>query len=117
MDEPFDTAEAAWLWTLSALIARRDGTRSPRSTQSRPCTPDDVVKCLQALYLRRRIGLAHARVLRRWGELGIAPSRVDLRDLAARRLWDQALTALEPDLMARGIVCRQGDRSRTLRGR
>ena len=40
----------------------------------RPCDPDDVVKCLDGLYRQQRITLAHARILRIWGERQIAPS-------------------------------------------
>src|ERR1700744_890110 len=74
--QPFDDAEQAWLWTMAALIARRDGARysANKGTVVRPCDPDDVVKCLDALYQQRRISLAHARILRRWGERQMPPS-------------------------------------------
>ena len=75
--QPFDRAEAAWLWTMAALIARREGARysANKGLVGRPCDPDDVVKCLDALYRQRRIDLGHARVLRIWGERQIAPSQ------------------------------------------
>jgi hypothetical protein len=103
-DEPFESAEAAWLWTMSSLIGRRDGTGSGHSAISRPCTPDDVVVALERLYRTGRVRPIHATVLRRWGEQGYAPSHADLRDAPDRQIWDQALVALEPELMARGIV-------------
>ena len=64
---PFRSAEEAWLWTMAALQARRDGARytANRGLVSRPCEPDDVIRCLDALYRRRRIDLA-----RRW--IGLA---------------------------------------------
>ncbi|MBX9595999.1 MAG: hypothetical protein K2X46_16670, partial [Roseomonas sp.] len=73
---PFGTAEEAWLWTMAALVARRDGARigAGRGKVQRPCEPDDVVKCLDRLYRQRRISLDHVRVLRSWGERGTPPS-------------------------------------------
>jgi hypothetical protein len=74
--EPFRSAEEAWHWTMAALVARREGARfSGRSGKiPRPCEPDDVIKCLDTLYRRRRIDLAHARILRIWGERQSAPN-------------------------------------------
>ena len=48
---PFASAQEAWLWTMAALIARREGARysANKGTMSRPCDPDDVVRCLDAL--------------------------------------------------------------------
>jgi len=73
--EPFRSAEEAWFWTMAALMARREGARytANRGRFSRPCEPDDVVKCLDALYRRRRIDLVHARILRIWGERQAEP--------------------------------------------
>ena len=65
--EPFRSAEQAWFWTMGALMARRDGSRSDGPRTLRPCDPDDVVKCLDQLYRRRRIDLVHARILRNLG--------------------------------------------------
>ena len=74
--EPFRDAEGAWLWTMAALMARREGARytANQGHVARPCEPDDVVKCLDALYRRRRIDLVHARILRIWGERQVAPN-------------------------------------------
>ena len=49
--EPFKSAEEAWLWTMAALMARREGARytANQGKVSRPCEPDDVVKCLDGL--------------------------------------------------------------------
>jgi hypothetical protein len=73
--QPFDSAEAVWLWTMAALIVRREGARytANEGAVTRPCDPDDVVKCLDALYRQKRITLSHARVLRIWGERQMAP--------------------------------------------
>ena len=61
--EPFRDAEEAWLWTMAALMARREGARytANQGRVVRPCEPDDVVKCLDGLYRQRRIDLVHAR--------------------------------------------------------
>ncbi len=104
--QPFRSAEDAWLWTMAAMIARREGARytANKGLISRPCDPDDVVKCLDGLYRQKRIGLAHARVLRIWGERQMAPSvavAVERNDYA---LWVEALERLEWPLRIKGIV-------------
>jgi hypothetical protein len=104
--QPFHSAEEAWLWTMMALIARRQGARysAGKGLVSRPCDPDDVVKCLDNLYRRRRIDLAHARVLRIWGERQITPSMVVAAERVDCRLWKEALERLEWPLRVKGIV-------------
>jgi hypothetical protein len=103
---PFANAEEAWLWTMAALIARRDGARytANQGLMQRPCTPDDVVKCLDQLYRQRRIDLAHARVLRAWGERQITPSAAIHTERHDHRLWMEALQKLEWPLRVKGIV-------------
>ena len=104
--QPFDTAEAAWLWTMAALIARREGARytAGKGLVTRPGDPDDIVKCLDGLYRGKRIGLAHARVLRIWGERQIAPSAAVAAERADHCLWQEALERLEWPLRIKGIV-------------
>lgn len=104
--QPFDSAEHAWLWTMAALIARRDGARytANKGAVGRPCDPDDVVKCLDGLFRQRRIDLLHARILRIWGERQIAPSPVIATEANDRRLWCEALSRLEWTLRVKGIV-------------
>jgi hypothetical protein len=103
---PFDSAEEAWLWTMATLIARREGARytAGKGLVSRPCDPDDVVKCLEGLYRQRRINLAHARVLRIWGERQITPSCVVVAERLDYKLWTEALGRLEWLLRIKGIV-------------
>ncbi len=101
----FRSAEEAWFWTMAALKARHEGARFERSgRESRPCEPDDVVKCLDQLYRRRRIDLTHARILRIWGERGTAPSPAYAAERADARLWREALDRLEWPLRVKGIV-------------
>jgi hypothetical protein len=104
--QPFDSAESAWLWTMAALIARREGARytANKGLMTRPCDPDDIVKCLDGLYRQQRITLAHARILRIWGERQIAPSSVIAAEQNDRRLWVEALETLARPLRLKGII-------------
>ena len=104
--EPFRSAEEAWLWTMAALTARREGARytANQGRTARPCEPDDVVKCLDALYRRRRIDLVHARILRIWGEPQAAPNPAYASERCDWRLWREALDRLEWPLRVKGIV-------------
>lgn len=104
--EPFRDAEEAWLWTMAALMARREGARfiANQGRVTRPCEPDDVVKCLDALYRRRRVDLLHARILRIWGERQMAPNPAFPRERCDWKLWREALDRLEWPLRVKGIV-------------
>jgi hypothetical protein len=104
--QPFRDAQEAWLWTMAALIARREGARfsARKGLVTRPCEPDDVVKCLDGLYRQRRIDLAHARVLRIWGERQMPPSVAVVAERYDHRLWIEALERLEWPLRIKGIV-------------
>lgn len=104
--EPFQSAEEAWFWTMSALVARREGARvrAGQGLSLRPCDPDDVVKCLDRLYRQRRIELPHARVLRIWGERGVPPSVRHPEERADHHLWREAMQRLEFPLRVKGIV-------------
>jgi hypothetical protein len=103
---PFVNAEEAWLWTMAALIARREGARYTANLglNPRPCDPDDVVKCLDALYRQKRIDLSHGRILRLWGERQVAPSAVIMTERYDHELWIEALSRLEWLLRVKGIV-------------
>ena len=104
--QPFGNAQEAWLWTMAALIARREGARysARKGLVTRPCEPDDVVKCLDVLYRQRRIDLSHARILRIWGERQMAPSLGVAAERHDHRLWMEALERLEWPLRFKGIV-------------
>ena len=106
MVRPFRSAEEAWLWTMAALQARRDGARytANRGLVGRPCDPDDVIRCLDALYRRRRIELVHARVLRVWGERQTPPNPAYAAERCDSRLWREALERLDWPLRVKGIV-------------
>jgi hypothetical protein len=104
--QPFEDAEEAWFWTMSALAARREGTRGSRARLRipRPCDPDDVVRCLDRLYRQRRVDLEHARILRRWGERGQAPNAALPSEHADWQVWREAMDRLEWPLRMKGIV-------------
>jgi hypothetical protein len=104
--EPFRSAEEAWFWTMAALVARRDGARytANNGRLARPCEPDDVVKCLDMLYRRRRIDLMHARIMRIWGERQTAPNPAYAGERSDWRIWREALDRLEWPLRVKGIV-------------
>ena len=108
---PFRNAEEAWFWTIAALTARREGARytANKALLDRPCEPDDVVRCLDALYRRRRIDLAHARVLRIWGERQLAPNPGIAAERCDWKLWQEALERLEWPLRIKGIVCQSSE--------
>lgn len=91
---PFISAEAAWFRTVAAL---QPGAAAPPWV-------NDVVKCLDTLYRRRRIELLHARILRIWGLRGVAPNPGRPRERSDWRIWREALDRLEALLRARGIV-------------
>ncbi len=102
--EPFHSAEQAWFWTIGALTARREGASRSKSSTIRPCDPDDVVKCLDVLYRRRRIDLVHARILRVWGERQTAPNPAYPAERADAAIWREALERLEWPLRVKGII-------------
>ena len=104
--EPFRSADEAWFWTMAALAARREGARhtAKEGRVERPCEPDDVVRCLDALYRRRRIDLVHARILRIWGERGQSPNPSHAGERCDWRLWREALDRLEWPLRVKGII-------------
>ena len=103
---PFASAEEAWFWTMAALIARRDGARitAGKGLVARPCEPDDVIKCLDRLYRQRRVEIAHARIMRIWGERGSAPNPRYPAERGDARLWREAMNRLEWPLRTKGIV-------------
>ncbi len=104
--QPFRSVEEAWFWTMAALTARREGARSVagRGRVPRPCEPDDVVRCLDVLYRRRRIDLMHARILRIWGERQVSPNPEVAGERSDWRLWQEAMDRLEWPLRMKGIV-------------
>lgn len=98
MQGPFLSVEAAWFWTVASLHApgRGGGGGAGRV--------DEVLKCLDTLYRRRRIELLHARILRIWGLRGVAPNPAHPRERSDWQIWREAIARLEGPLRAQGIV-------------
>ena len=86
--------------------ARREGGHysSGKAPVKRPCDPDDVVRCLDLLYRSKRIDLVHARILRAWGERGMAPDPAYAGERSDHRYWREAMDRLEWPLRVKGIV-------------
>lgn len=99
---PFRSAEAAWLWTMAVLEARHDPALP--APPPGPCRAEDVIKCLDELYRRRRVELLHARILRIWGRRGRTPDPRRVQEKCDWRLWREAMDRLEFPLRQRGIV-------------
>lgn len=110
----FVSAAQAWFWTVGALAARHAGIRQSNVVRGasgrtrlkirRPCDPDDIMRALDLLHRRGEIDLAHARVLRRWGDCGVAPDATRLGQEDDAKLWTEALDRLEVLLRAKSIV-------------
>lgn len=106
MQAHFPSAEAAWFWTAASLEARTNPA-APRPPQ-RACRPEDVVKCLDELYRRRRIELLHARILRHYGRRGRAPNPAHPRERCDWRLWQEAMDRLAYPLRQKGLLAARG---------
>ena len=76
----------------------------PHSTVPRPCDPDDIIRAISLLHQRGDITLAHARVLRRWGDAGRAPDPAHPKQIKDLALWTEALTRLEVLLREKSII-------------
>jgi hypothetical protein len=84
----FGTPEFAWFW---AMLPENFGTYAAA----------DIWRVVERLHRQRRIDLAHARILRVYGELGRPPSYAQRDD---SRLWREAMALLGEQLRLRGIV-------------
>lgn len=94
----YSAVERVWLATMAALATRRDGARGEMGDA------DEVVKVLDRLYRQRRIDLAHARVLRVYGERGARPNANKPAEAGDARLWREATEALTFPLRSKGLV-------------
>jgi hypothetical protein len=103
---PFDSADAAWFWTVQARLAQLDGARvsAGRGLVARPCEPIDVLTAVDRLYRRRRLLPEHLRVLADYGRQHCRPDPDSRRQRRAAHLWQEAMAELTPVLAAKGIV-------------
>lgn len=102
----FGSSEEAWFWYCRAQVRRREGaqTRPAHTALPRPCEADDVYRAAVRLWRAGRIGPEHLRVMAVYGLLAAPPDARCHEQRRARRLWDEGLERLEPELRDRGIV-------------
>ena len=111
---PFVDAQEAWFWTMAALKARHHSSLgcAPTLAVARPATPEDILRCLDRLYRQRRIDLLHARILKIWGERGIAPEPSREWQRCDANIWREAIGRLEWPLRVKGIVAARAPETR-----
>ncbi len=104
---PFLSAEEAWFWFIGAQQAAADGARTTRraGAMPRPCEPGDILALLNRLYRSRLLMWDHILVLRHYGRRGLAPDPMRPKEIRASKLWEEAMSRLEPVFERRGIIC------------
>ena len=103
---PFESAEEAWFWFITAQAARNEGARilAGQSLMPRPCEPMDILKVAERLYRNRCLIMDHFKVLRHYGRRQYAPDAARIKEARAHKLWKEAMSHLEPILIRKGIV-------------
>lgn len=103
---PFETAEEAWFWFISAQAAKNDGAQyvAGAGLYPRPCEPVDILKVLDTLYRNRRLLRDHLLVLRHYGRRQMPPDAARIKERRAYGLWREALERIEEILIRKGIV-------------
>ena len=106
---PFESAEEAWFWFITAQQARNDGARitAGGGLLQRPCEPVDILKILDGLHRKRRLKRDHLLVLRHYGRRNMPPERRRQKEARAFYLWEEALERMEPELERKGIISKQ----------
>ena len=106
---PFDSAQEAWFWFITAQQARNDGARFSASSSAiqRPCEPVDILKVLDGLYRQRRLKRDHLLVLRHYGRRNMPPDLRRNKEARAFYLWEEAFERMEPVLERKGIIIKQ----------
>lgn len=100
-DVPFTSAETAWFWTM-AVLETRHANRPPPPPGT--CAPEEILRCLDDVYRRRRIVLLHVRILRIYGRRGRAPVPGRPSERCDLVLWREAMEHLDDRLRERGLV-------------
>lgn len=103
---PFQDAQEAWFWFISAQQARNDGARfvAGSGAYPRPCEPLDILKVLDRLYRHRRLTRDHFLVMRHYGRRYIAPDPRRVKEVRAFKLWNEAMSRFGEALQAKGII-------------
>lgn len=104
--EPFQSGEDAWFWFVRCQRLRDDRVQpiSSMGTLARPCDPDDIYRAVKRLYKQHLLSAAHLRILSQYGLAERAPDKRCSEEIAAARLWEEAIALLEQLLKAKGIV-------------
>lgn len=103
---PFESAQEAFFWFIAAQQAKNDGARiaAGKSVCPRPCEPTDIYNVMSRLHRMRRLDMNHFKVLRHYGERGIAPDHNRVKEMRAHKLWNEAMQRIEPILIRKKIV-------------
>lgn len=106
---PFESAEEAWFWFITAQQARNDGARftAGGGLLQRPCEPVDILKVLDGLHRKRHLKRDHLLVLRHYGRRNMPPERRRQKEARAFYLWEEALERMTPVLERKGIIRKQ----------
>jgi hypothetical protein len=104
--QPFETVEDLWFWFIQAQTAKNEGARvsAGQGSVRRPCEPLDILKILDGLYRNRCIIREHLLVLRYYGRRMLAPDPRRIKEVRAYKLWNEALSHMQPALERKGIV-------------
>ncbi|MCB1537777.1 MAG: hypothetical protein H6865_05270 [Rhodospirillales bacterium] len=91
---------------MDANQARLDGARftAARGNIRRPCEPVDILRIMDRLHRTRRLSMDHFRVLRFYGLRQMPPEAWRRSEARAATLWREAMRAIEPVLIAKGIL-------------
>lgn len=104
--EPFESMEELWFWFMAANAAKNAGARYSAGLghSVRPCEPADIITILERMYRNRQLDMNHLRILRHYGERGIAPDRNYPRERRAWYVWREALNKIKPVCERKGLV-------------
>ncbi len=107
--EPFSCVEEVWFWFIQANEAKNEGARITAGAGlfARPCEPLDILKILDGLYRNRVLKRDHFLVLRHYGRRMLAPDPRRIKEVRAAKLWAEAIAALEPVMVRKGLVQKQ----------
>lgn len=103
---PFNDAEEAWFWFVSAQEAKANGAKvtAGNTLFPRPCEPLDILKVLDGLYRKRRLLKDHLLVLRHYGRRHLPPDPYRIKEAKAFKVWQEAFERITPVLIGKGIV-------------
>lgn len=104
--EPFSSASEAWFWYMACHQAKLDGARvtAGLARVNRPCEPGDIFRIVSRLYSSHRLSREHLRVMVRFGRTMLPPDPAHPGLAVQARSWNEGMTRLEGELVARGIV-------------